>query len=50
LLDGEAEAPTRKALELALEGEASALRLCLERIIPARRERLVNVGLPPPCG
>ena len=29
VLDGEAEALTRKAVERALEGEASALRLCL---------------------
>jgi hypothetical protein len=28
------------------EGEASALRLCLERITP-RRERRVNLGPPP---
>ena len=46
LLDGEAEALTRKAVELALEGEGSALRLCLERIIPPRRERPVKLGLP----
>ena len=42
LLDGEAEALTRKAVELALEGESSALRLCLERIIPPRRGRPVQ--------
>jgi hypothetical protein len=46
LLDGEAEALTRRAVELALEGEASALRLCLERIIPPRRGRPVRLGLP----
>ena len=46
MLDGEAEALTRKAVELALEGEGSALRLCLERIIPPRRERPVKLGLP----
>ena len=50
LLDGEAEALTRKAVELALEGEGSALRLCLERIIPPRRERPVKLGLPPVRG
>ena len=32
LLDGEAEALTRKAVELALEGNLAALRLCLERL------------------
>ena len=35
LLDGESEALTRKAVELALEGNVIALRLCLERIAPA---------------
>jgi len=47
LLDGEAEALTRRAVELALAGEATALRLCLERIIPPRRGRPVQLGLPP---
>jgi Family of unknown function (DUF5681) len=47
LLDGEAEALTRKAVELALEGNAVALRLCLERIVPPRRGRPVQLGLPP---
>jgi Family of unknown function (DUF5681) len=47
LLDGEAEALTRMALELALGGNATALRLCLERILPPRRGRAVQLGLPP---
>jgi Family of unknown function (DUF5681) len=47
LLDGEAEALTRMALELALGGNATALRLCLERILPPRRGRPVQLGLPP---
>ena len=34
LLDGEAEALTRKAVELALAGDTTALRLCLERVLP----------------
>jgi hypothetical protein len=46
LLDGEAEALTRKAVELALGGDSSALRLCLERIIAPRRERSVQIALP----
>jgi hypothetical protein len=50
LLDGEAEALTRKAVELALEGDAMALRLCLDRIIPPRRGRRVQLGLAPLCG
>jgi hypothetical protein len=34
LLEGETEALTRKAIELALEGDATALKLCLGRIVP----------------
>src|SRR5215469_4258431 len=34
LLDGEVEALTRRAVELALDGQIGALRLCLDRIIP----------------
>jgi hypothetical protein len=31
LLDGEAEGLTRKAIEMALAGDGTALRLCLDR-------------------
>ena len=47
LLDGEAEALTRRAVELALAGDPTALRLCLERILPPCRERAVKLALPP---
>jgi hypothetical protein len=47
LLDGEAEALTRKAIELALAGEPTALRLCMERLLPARRDRPISLDLPP---
>jgi Family of unknown function (DUF5681) len=43
LLEGEAEALTRRALERALEGDTAALRLCLDRIIPPRRGRAVRL-------
>lgn len=46
LLDGETEALTRKAIELAKGGDLVAIRLCLERILPARRERPVAFDLP----
>jgi hypothetical protein len=46
LLDGEAEALTRKAIELALAGDPIALRLCLDRILPPRRERTLKFVLP----
>jgi uncharacterized protein DUF5681 len=50
LLAGEAEALTRKAVELALAGDATAIRLCLERIIPARRGRPVQLKVAPVRG
>lgn len=46
LLEGEAEALTRKAVELALSGDPTAMRLCLERILPPCRERAVKFALP----
>lgn len=46
LLDGEAERITRKAIDLALEGDTVALRLCLDRIAPVRRDRPIEFGLP----
>ena len=46
LLDGEAEALTRKAIEQALQGDPAALRICLERILPPRRERFVVFDFP----
>ena len=46
LLDGETEVLTRKAIELALAGDGMALRLCLERILPPRKERPVDIALP----
>jgi hypothetical protein len=36
LLEGEAEALTRKAIERALEGDMAALRLCMDRLAPPR--------------
>lgn len=46
LLEGEAEGLTRKAVELALGGDTTALRLCLERIAPARKDTPVRFDLP----
>ena len=47
LLEGEAEGITRKAIEQALAGDRIALRLCLDRIAPLRRDRPVDFRLPP---
>ena len=47
LLDGESEALTRKAIELARDGNMAALRLVFGRIVPPRRERPFRFELPP---
>src|SRR5262249_37449730 len=46
LLDGEAGALTRKAIELAKQGDITALRLCLDRVVAPRRERHIQFRLP----
>jgi len=47
MLDGEAEAITRKAIDMAMEGDGPAIRLCLERLLPARKDSPVVFALPP---
>ena len=44
MLQSQAPAVVNKCLELALEGDAVALRLCLERVAPVRSIRPVNLG------
>ena len=46
LMDGSAEALTQKALDLALEGDVTALRLCIERIASPRKDTSVTFDLP----
>ena len=46
LLEGEAEALTRKAIAMALEGDATAMRLCLERLLPVPKSRKLALDLP----
>lgn len=46
LLEGEADSLSRKAVNLALEGDTTALRLCLERIAPPRKDAPVVFDLP----
>jgi len=50
LLEGEAEALTRRAVTMALDGDGTALRLCLERIAPPRKDAPVAFDLPPMQG
>ena len=46
LLDGEHEKLTRAAIDKALEGDTTALRLCLDRIAPPRKDNPVSFALP----
>lgn len=47
MLAGQAQGLTQKAIELALNGDTVALRLCLDRLAPPRRSPSVDVELPP---
>lgn len=47
LLEGQHEALTQKAIDKALEGDGVALRLCLDRIAPPRKDAPVSFELPP---
>jgi hypothetical protein len=46
LLDGETEALTRRAVQKALTGDVGALKLCLDRIVPAAKDAPVQFDLP----
>lgn len=46
LLDGQAQALTQKAIELGLAGDLTALRICMDRIIPPRKDRHVPFSFP----
>ena len=47
LLEGAAEAITRKLIDEALQGDRIALRLCFERLVPPKRDCTVVFELPP---
>ena len=46
LLEGQGEALTQTAISKALEGDGLALRLCMERIAPAPKDKVVSFPLP----
>jgi len=46
LLEGESEALTRQAVNMALDGDTTALRLCLERIAPPRKDAPIQFEMP----
>jgi hypothetical protein len=45
LLDGEAERLSRRAVELALAGDVAALKLCLDKVAPPRRDRPIEITM-----
>lgn len=45
LLDGEAERLSRRAVELALAGDVAALKLCLDKVAPSRRDRPIEISM-----
>jgi hypothetical protein len=47
LLSYEAEAIGRKAVEMAIKGDMAAIRLCMDRLAPARKEEPIAFELPP---
>jgi hypothetical protein len=46
LMDNEAERMTKKMIELALDGDAHALKFCLDRMLPRRSGRPIDLQLP----
>jgi hypothetical protein len=46
MLEGNCEALVQKLLEKAMAGDAAALRLCVARLLPVRRDRPVEFALP----
>lgn len=50
MLEGEVEALTRKAVEMALDGDISALKICLDRVSPTLKSvsAPIKLDLPMP--
>jgi hypothetical protein len=46
MLEGQADALTQAAIDKALGGDGVALRLCLDRIAPARKDTPISIALP----
>ncbi|WP_293920655.1 hypothetical protein [Sphingobium sp. UBA5915] len=46
LLDGQVKQLTQKAVDMALAGDVLAMRICMDRIAPPRKDRHVTFQLP----
>jgi len=47
LLEGQGLALTQKAVDMALAGDTVALKICIDRIFPPRKDRPMTFALPP---
>lgn len=45
VLSGESEAISRKLIEKAMSGDVNALRICMDRILPPRKDRTIAMKL-----
>lgn len=50
MLEEESGSLTRAVIDRALAGNATAMRLCFERLVPPQRERPVRIDLPSIAG
>ena len=46
IFEGEAEALSRRAIAMALDGDGPAMKLCLDRLLSPRRDRSISFDLP----
>jgi hypothetical protein len=46
LLDGEAEELVKKCVEMAIDGDSTAMRICMDRLVPPRKSRPLSIDLP----
>jgi hypothetical protein len=46
LLEGDAESIARQAIDRAKDGDATMIRLCMDRLCPPRKERHLRFALP----
>lgn len=46
MLEGQQEALTQAAIDKALDGDVTALRLCIDRIAPTRKDAPISFDLP----
>ena len=46
LLDGQTEKLVNKCVEMAIDGDSAAMRICMDRLIPPRKSRPITIQLP----